>query len=66
MAPGVSASLSVTGLFAPNKSIPLSAMVIPKAEHRFPGPRAKAWLRHRRSTSRPGDIVAVPDSRGTE
>ena len=46
--PRSSPSSSRTGLSASNKSIPLSSMVIPSAEHRLPGPRAKAARSHRR------------------
>ncbi|COW01433.1 Uncharacterised protein [Mycobacterium tuberculosis] len=41
----MSLSLSRTGLDGSNKSIPLSAMVIPRAAQRFPGPRASATAR---------------------
>ena len=54
-----SPSVSRTGLWASNRSIPLSSMVIPSAEHRLPGPRASAAGRTEsprrvRATSMPG------------
>ena len=55
-----SASLSCTGLFASKRSIPLSSMVIPRAEHRFPGPRASAV--GRTGAPRRAPAMSRPDS----